>query len=196
MCDKQVYSDAAWLEERLRLSREHHYQDNPEYVKTMKCRRDVLRKSDCNILFKGPTSGEYLKKLKQYESLLDKLKELRITLEKVKDEHRHVKSDFLGTQDLLKNASAKVKKLVDALSKRSEKQRERDQQVIDELKLDIDYAQQELPTLTVQFQQSEDRIQQLNREIEEVKLKLKTKPSTRCSHGYKRNKTTKKCDKK
>jgi chromosome segregation ATPase len=193
MCDKQVYSDAAWLEERLRLSREPHYQENPEYVKTMKCRRDVIRKSDCDLLFKDrPTSGEYLKKLKQYESLLDKLKELKITLEEVKDEHRHVKSDFLGTQDIIKNASAKVKKLVDALSKRSEKQRERDQHVIDELKLDLDYAQQELPTLTVQFQQSEDRIQQLKREIEEVKLKLKTKPTTRCG---KRNKT-KKCDKK
>ena len=182
MCDKKVYSDSAWIE-RLRLS---GHKDDPEYVKTMKCRRDVIRKSDCDLLFKDrPTSGDYLKKLQQYESLLDKLKELKITLEEVKDEHRHIKSDFLGTQDILKRVD-KVKKLVDALSKRSKtyKHRERDQHVIDELNLDIDYAQQELPTLETQCQQSEDRIRQVLQDIDDVKVKLKTKP-TRCK--------TKKC---
>ena len=203
MCDKGIHSDAAWIQHRIQLSNEYgpDYKTNPDYIKTMKCRPDVIHKSDCALLFKDrPASGEHLKKLKQYESKLDALKELKLTLEEVKEQRQHDKYDYMSIQDVLRDEPKRVKKLEDALSKRSSayKHRERDQSIIAESKDLIQYATNKLPAATTQLQKTEARIQQVMHDIEAVKLKLKTKPvqSTRCPKGYKRNKTTKKCDKK
>lgn len=196
MCDKGIHSDAAWIQHRIQLSNEYgpDYKTNPDYIKTMKCRPDVIHKSDCALLFKDrPASGEHLKKLKQYESQLDTLKGLKLKLAEVKDQLRHDKYNFLATQDALRDEPKRLKKLEDA-SKRGAKHQEQ----VEDTKEFIQQLLKDLPIATERLRKTEERLQQVMRDIDAVKLTLKTKPvrSTRCPKGYKRNKTTKKCDKK
>lgn len=196
MCDKGIHSDSAWIEHRIQLSKDYapHYETHPDYIKTMKCRPDVIRKSDCELLFKDrPTSGAYLKKLNQYEFQLDKLKELKLNLAEVKDQLRHDKYNFLATQDALRDEPKRLKKLEDA-SKRGTKHQDQ----VEDTKEFIQQLLKDLPIATERLRKTEEHLQQVMRDIDAVKLSLKTKPmrSTRCPNGYKRNKTTKKCDKK
>lgn len=185
MCDKGIHSDTAWIEHRIQLSKDYapHYEKHPDYIKTMKCRPDVIRKSECQQL--RLLSGT---PLKQYESQLDKLKELKLNLADVKDQLRHDKYNYLATQDALRDEPKRLKKLEDALLKRraTYKHRERDQAVIEDTKEFIQQLLKDLPLATDQLRKTEEHLQQVTMEMDAVKLKIKP---VRC-----RNKT-KKCNK-
>ena len=163
---------------------------------------------------KSPPSGKqyeaYLEKMKQYEAKVEQLQQLKLKLKNFKEEIENLNANITTYKHMVAWETIQLKKKHDAIRKKelqkSYKNREKDQDALHKIMETLEYNKNQVQQMESYLKENEFAVTKLLDEIEVLAIQLEDKPvppagvsppaPKRCPTGYKRNKTTKLCEKK
>jgi hypothetical protein len=163
---------------------------------------------------KAPPSGKqyetYLEKRKLYDLKVEEMKKLKQRLNNFKESIANIKSNIERYKDSVSFETLQLIRKKDAIHKKESqktyKNREKDQAALRNIMDNLETSKKYLVHLNTTLGEYEGTMKKLIEEIEILAIQLDNKPvppagvSTsplkRCPTGYKRNKTTKRCEKK